>query len=1001
MNKSLVTLIFMLLFAHLGLTQFTHLYTFDSTIEPWQLTQTAHFGDKVHLKIPNNNSSILETDGTKSKLLNTSSSYQKYLQISPDTCYRISKNNLNIIIELFAATLDQPTTYTIPNFDYYEVKTNKNLIVFKGEDRFAFFNIKEGTYVIKQYPELTSHSFWLLNQNNIIISPDTSTIFKISLDDFNMSNIVSTGSPIRKSLIAYSDSLFLYIENDTLYSSNMVSSTYLKAMPYFQNLSSQSVLNNNSVYFTYVADDFKTPVFKSDGTKEGTILLTSSTVSPFIDQIDLFTLKGKIFYKLNDTLWTSDGTISGTHTMFDYSVYRPYIQFGQLGPTNGYYFYFAVDSTQHYQPIIFDGISDTKIYSENSSEAHLLRPYPASELIGKNNVYLPLIDIRYGKELHRFNYVTKKVSMVADFTPHANWSNISTVAETNHRILIYVTQGGKTHLMSFLDSLPNITPSPIELNFDWSENIHTREKIKKEHGVVDKEGNYYISIHTPAKKVMRLINNKKKLAQSSTKKLIKFSKTGVFQWSVELPNSKKHPAKLAISSQNELLTAMMLTNNVQINGQDFILEDGNLLLISFNSEGVLLHSKQFNIGKNGQIDDIVINKDDEVFISGKYLGKQAQFDQHSIQSERNKATFLIKLTLKGKTVWANSYHLPYIWPIDNESSPIAIGDRLVYLMQRIPNEQRLAECKGKKHRFRITAVQQSTGKTIWVKEIVSKDFSYPIDLASSYNDQLTVIGSYMDEIKFDTKTLYSDSCNQTNFFQVNFDAHGQELKAEKLEQDIQFLSQSIYDKKGNFYIVGSTIDSSYFGTIQNLDSTDWSGFNFTHQRITISKYNPLGSLINKTYIHQNSSLYNMEGYYENLRPSISFSDKNKVILSCKPYAMIDTFNVLYSPNFLGSIFLLQFEMDDLSPLTLDNKILLSDITLSPNPVNDYLNIMSTDLDFTETSVSIYTMDGKQWKLPTVKNNGHVKINTSTLPQGIYAVAIRLGEKVLAHKFIKF
>jgi len=438
---------------------------------------------------------------------------------------------------------------------------------------------------------------------------------------------------------------------------------------------------------------------------------------------------------------------------------------------------------------------------------------------------------------------------------------------------------------------------------------------------------------------------------------------------------------------------------VQFSGQVFNSENGNLLLTTLNQDGQVQQAKQFPIGLNGQIDDIAINKENQIFITGKYSGKKAQFDQHTVKSERNIATFLIQMDSNGKVLWANAYPLPHIWPIDKKVSPITLGKNQVYFLQRTGSQQRLTECEGTKHRFRINAVQQSTGKTIWTKEIVSKDYSFPIDLAASQNEQLTIIGSYMDEIQFDNTTLASDSCNQTNFFMANYDAQGQFLKVDKLAQNYQFLTQVEYDKKGSLYTIGTVIDSSYFGINVTFDSTYWNLKDYSHQIITLSKYDPLFHPVNAIALHQNTNNSNYHGYYLDISPNFSLTTNNEIVLSCLPKGMIDTFNILYTAP-QRSLFLLQFDLDDSQNLTLDGHINATDIFLTPNPVNDHLNITSTDIDFTKASVIIYAMDGKQWDLPKNKNHGLVKFDTSPLPSGTYVAAIRFGDKVLAQKFIK-
>jgi len=585
--------------------------------------------------------------------------------------------------------------------------------------------------------------------------------------------------------------------------------------------------------------------------------------------------------------------------------------------------------------------------------------------------------------------------MIHDFTPGAKWSNLLPLFIINHHLLLLRYEEGKTFIMSFDEDQPISTPTPSPQNYDWAENIRTSTHSQDRpniNSVTDSKGNYYTSIHhIPTNKRLTLEYNRQFLAPLQTNKIIKLSNKGSFLHAIDMPDNKNKSTPIAINSNDELVAATTIQNNVLVGDQPYSSQDGNFLVSTFESNGQLKWVKQFNIGLNGTIDNIVV-KDDQIFIVGKYSGKLAQFGQHTLHAERNFTTFLIQLTKTGEVGWVTQFPLPTIWPIDKKSSPIAASKDLVYILQRLKEKQRLQNCTNTKHRFKLIAIQKSSGQIRWEKEIISPSFSMPIDMAVSPKDQISIIGAYMNQIQFNDQMLSSDSCDQVNFFHIDLDQFGQILKAERLDSDYRFLTQVEYDADNNMYITGTKLDSSYWGI------PTFNIYSFTHKVMTISKYNPFGELINTRQIHQHSYF----PWDNDLKPQICFSTNQNVVFSCIPNSRVDTFNITYAleaPVF-HNFFFMQYHLEDDAHLDADGHIQPSDIHISPNPARNYLDIRSQDIDFTDASVTIYTIDGKQWNLPRDQNHGLVKINTSTLPAGTYIVAIQLGDQLLAQKFIK-
>ena len=966
-----------------------------------------HFGDNVLLKI-NNSKQLLRTDGTidGTQLYDLEPYSAQSFQISKDTCVILSRITTGARIKIFTSNQPQPKIIDVNGFFFKQAKNNNHLLVLKEDKKIAFVNLISDEVTIKTYPEITNYAKWIVNAKNIILSPLDTNIHKISLDDFSISVAATTDLAYQTHLIAFNDSVFLYAtegfsDSTTLHAVNTITNTKqaIGTFPTIEEITNPGIIKGNAVYFAFNSF-FTKYVVKSDGTETGTHILKELVTSPFSYQTDLIFLQDKLFFISNDTLWSSDGTSAGTQKAFDGKIVTPYFA---STAKNGKFFFIAKDWTHTVFPYYHDGSNATKIYSEDLDKALFLPFYYISfEVLGKNHLYLPLVDINFGKELHRFDYETHEVEMVYDFSPGAASSIIRPLAETNNHLICYTYQDNKTIINSFDESQPITEPPLPHKNYDWQENLRTLTFHTKANGVADSKGNYYAPINTfYPKSAITLEYNRQVLDTFAYNKIIKFSPKGEYISSIQMPNNRDQPIPIAINSNDELITATILNTNTQISGQNFDPQNGNLLIFTFDTNNQIKWSKQFSIGLNGALDHIAVSKDNQIFIIGKYSGKMAQFEQHTVHSERNITTFLIKLSNTGEVKWAKNYPLPTIWPIDNKTCPIAVGQNTTYIIQRVKETQRIPECTGSRHRFKLIAIHQASGKTLWEKEFISPDFSTPIDIAVSPKGQISIIGAYMDQIQFDNILLTSDSYNQTNFFHIDLDTHGQILKAERMDTDYQFLTQVIYDDESKLYITGTQVDSTFFGEAFEI-KTNW-GNPFSHKVLTISKYNTVGSLIKKHQIHQYTNYLDYFNDWWDFEPTISFSTDQRIILSCVPYVNLDTFNITNSQETFvygqRSLFFLQYK-NEKHPQNFAGNLQNSEIFISPNPTQNYLNIQSTDIDFTNTTITIFSIDGRRWILPINQNHGRVKINTSSLPAATYIVTIQLGSKVLARKFVK-
>jgi ELWxxDGT repeat protein len=100
-----------------------------------------------------------------------------------------------------------------------------------------------------------------------------------------------------------------------------------------------------------VCDAIACHLARSDGTANGSFVLINTTISPFFNRWAYFNYNGKLLFQAADTdtgieLWTSDGTLTGTHLLKDIlpgtekSKPRDFVNFNGL-------VYFRIDVTQN------------------------------------------------------------------------------------------------------------------------------------------------------------------------------------------------------------------------------------------------------------------------------------------------------------------------------------------------------------------------------------------------------------------------------------------------------------------------------------------------------------------------------------------------------------------------------------------------------------------------------------------------------------------------------
>ena len=997
-----------------------------------QVTELANLGDsknsryfgKVGQKMlfQKDNSKLWETNGTKEGTidLNISSFMTNYFQISDDSLLiTTSESNYGqfeptTVVYLYTTSMDAPTPIT-EIFDFFgtdRIKQTGDMIVILGIDKFAFYKISTNQISTKSFPEVSASSFinWTLFNNKVIISKKK-TLYSIDLDNFTLSVIADFPNFLSKLFHSPKNNELLIILNNKLWSIDKNDSISLVKdfNPYYATSSTNftSFTVNIGEYTIWAAlghdssNVTHTYYVGTDGTSANTdTLVTFLGSSAYINlqSSKFIEANGKAYFVGMDQIWETNGTKNATKPVETQpSIKIIHIQ-NLINPKG---FLVLANSNIGYPSQFYFNGQPELISLESDNPNKNITFYQIKAYSSDNNIYLNMLDLNYGIELHQFNPASKTTKIIQDANSYAKWSFPHEVGHLSNQLFFTVQKEDNQYYLYKVDETQLIPDLPtVNRNYEWAENIFSiLGDVNFDYSTMDAQENLIVAAKTSPKRRFGLLYNRKTVGDtSSSTSILKFDKEGQLVWARNIPDAttSHHSTIINTDAENNIVVGFYILHDVTFQNQPLFESNGRMVLAKFSPQGDIKWIKQAKIGIGGDIQTIEVDDNNQIIVAGKYSGSQALFDNISTQGERNKTTFLAKYNQEGSCLWVHSFPLPQIWPVD-KSSIRATHDSQnnIYFFQHEAHNTQISDCKGTKHRFKVLAIHGETGMQIWQREFIANDFCYPADIKMSPLGELFVIGGYADNIQFDEFVLGSDSCKQNNRFLLQIDKKGQVIQAKKINRPGSKLNQLKFTQNGDFYIVGSELKQSYFGVIGGID-TSYFSYPLLHSSIFIDRYNKVAEHVHEYTFHQNS--YYFQTVLDDFNPRISFDDKG-IILACQTERLLDTFNISGYNIARKKVFLIHFPKTFNPPnthITFDQ----NSFSISPNPTTEFLHIQSNHIDFTEAHITIFAIDGKQWQLPKEKNHGFVNIQTKALPQGVYTVVVRIGDKMLAQKFIK-
>ncbi len=458
------------------------------------------------------------------------------------------------------------------------------------------------------------------------------------------------------------------------------------------------------------------------------------------------------------------------------------------------------------------------------------------------------------------------------------------------------------------------------------------------------------------------------------------------------------------------------------------------------------------IGSNGwdEIDDIAVDKSDNVFVAGSFESSNFDIDGIHLDSTYYANLFIAKINSNGNTLWAKtakggvssvtelsgwSLHLT----VDNSgdcyiagafrSDSLSLGN--LVLVNNLP------DTNGYSFDIFIAKIS-SSGSFLWAKSSGGLMDDYPTDVTFDGNNSIYLSGNIRSSI-FHIEN-YTFSCDD-DFFLAKYDLNGNNQWVKKYGGTaFNAVRASTVDKDGNVILGGITMDQF---SIDNFFIAGWNSF--------IAKINPNGNAIWAKPLYATSSgnididinkiatdnfgNFYLNGLYYDYAQFDTFqlhaitvgsghmfivkydsSGKALSATSVGGHTFMEatdmTIDALGSCYFTGdfdstSLSFGNITITNLNPIP-DNfntylakingpvgieELPTSSITLSPNPTTGIITITG----ITQPTVAVYNLMGQK----VVAAQGSNEVNLAQLPSGMYMVQVfnKDGELVKSEKVI--
>jgi uncharacterized delta-60 repeat protein len=420
----------------------------------------------------------------------------------------------------------------------------------------------------------------------------------------------------------------------------------------------------------------------------------------------------------------------------------------------------------------------------------------------------------------------------------------------------------------------------------------------------------------------------------------------------------------------------------------------DIFVVKYDSAGNVIWAKQQDGGGDSseRLYGIATDPSGNIIITGYFMSSSITFGNTTLTSVEYDDIFIVKYDPDGNVLWAkqqdnggNGEDRAYEVATDSEGNIIIVGyfssSSITFGSTTLTNP----DTSGQTYDIFVVKYD-ANGNVLWANQQDNggEDNDYACGVTTDSENNVIVVGYFgSSSISFNQTTL--TNAGGYDVFIIKYTPYGDIIWAKQQDDNGTYLDYAngvTTDNNDNIIMVGHFINSITFGTTTLVSSGSYDD-------IFVVKYNSNG---NALWAKQQDG----GGHVNDYAISTATDSQGNIIVTGNFYSS----NLIFGTTSLTNEGYTDPYVVKIGNITSQPQLKLNNnLTISPNPTNKELNIVSKD-DHIE-SVIIMTMEGEKIKSYSNINNYKYKFNISYLTKGCYIIYIKFNNGNIAKaKIIK-
>jgi hypothetical protein len=448
--------------------------------------------------------------------------------------------------------------------------------------------------------------------------------------------------------------------------------------------------------------------------------------------------------------------------------------------------------------------------------------------------------------------------------------------------------------------------------------------------------------------------------------IAKFDSIGKLVWTKDLFSSNRfYGYTNTMTTDEEGNIYVLAQNNHFSSSPNEIFLDNTLIHSGFGTTNFILkfdtNGKLVWYRKTSNADFLnIVTRGKNLYITGQNSTKFLM-DNVSVPA----SLFALKLTETGKAEWATAL---------NPNSRLTINGLA------IDNLGNLITTDGEGN---VSKLKNDNGDVLWTKKL---PLSMNAKITTQNDGSVFILTDFSNTASFGNKTI---TAKGTGLASIGLNAAGDVFQATVLEQNAGIVPLNVVsDEKGVFKAI-------YYKEKDEKAVLLYPNWNVYHRNSLIAKQYTATGLT----LAQKEIFIRLEHSYTLMA---AFDKKDDFVFSGSNIWYVDTIPNIPLTNYMRNQIIARFSLGSKNAGPQDDVLALENISLSPNPVSDFITLSSKDGDFKDANILIYNILGQLQSVITTHSDFGVKtIDVSKLNKGVHILIIQQGDKKLTTKFSKF